>query len=106
MAHNWREAQVKDGSAHSAVRVLGGGKNTTGHAGIPVSARVAKGGQTVQRDAWFQNPHPASSSDSSDQRDRVLEGLAMKEGTTGLTKQDPSCTPTCTPTLPGRRGAL
>ena len=40
-----------------------------------------------------------------DQRDRVLQGLARKEGTTGLTKQDPSCTPTCTPTLPGRRGA-
>lgn len=104
MARNWREAQVKDGSAHSAARVLGGGKNTTGRAGIPVSARVAKGGRTVQRDAWFQNPHPASSSDSSDQRHRVLEGLAMKEGTTGPTKQD--CTPTCTPTLPGRRGAL
>lgn len=41
MARNWREAQVKDGSAHSAVRVLGGGKNTTGRAGI----RLCQGGQ-------------------------------------------------------------
>lgn len=68
MACNWQEAQVKDGSAHSAVRVLEGGKNTSGHAGIPVSARVAKSGRTVERDVRFWNPHPASSSGAAETR--------------------------------------
>ena len=75
MACNWQEAQVKDGSAHSVVRVLEGGKNTSGHAGIPVSARVAKS---------VLEPSPSVQlRGSGDQRDRVLERLARRRGPQG-----------------------